>query len=173
MICLGTNDEILPNKKLWTMNQPGLESFRVNILGEVVQGIVTVLEYVKLLSALDFTEQQCKKVQEVGQLASLHTLNIFLLKQAMLGSKKITYRGIKLHASVDHIHQQILLFGSPRYHDTTRFEHQHVIDGVAAVAQTSQRNVDKNVEMLMTVSYNLTCTLLLTLLSLSLCAGSH
>ncbi len=113
----------------------------------------------QLLSAIDFTQAQCKKIQEVGQLASLHTLNIFQVKQALLGSKNTVYRGIKLHACINHIHQQILLFGSPTFIDTTRFEHQHAVDGVAASAQTSGRGKTRTEEMLITVcDYSMTIT---------------
>ena len=158
MICLGTDDVILPNNKQWTKERPGLEGFRVNILGVVLKGICTVLEYVQLLSAVDFTLEQCKKIQEIGQLASLHTLNIFQLKQAVLGSKNTVYQGIKLHACINHIHQQIMLFGSPTFIDTTRFEHQHAVDGVAASAQTSGRGKTRTEEMLITV-----CTIVMTI----------
>jgi hypothetical protein len=162
MLCLGTDDVILPNNKQWARDRPGLEGFRVNILGVVLKGICTVLEYVKLLSAADFTQSQIKKIQEVGHLASLHTLNIFQVKQALLGSKDTVYRGIKLHACINHIHQQILLFGSPTFIDTTRFEHQHAVDGVAASAQTSGRGKTRTEEMLMTVcDHSVTITRLL------------
>ena len=152
MLCLGTDDTILPNNKHWANEQPGLQGFRVNILGVVLKGICTVLEYVKMLSAEDFTLVQIKKVQEVGQLASLHTLHIFQLKQALLNAKNKMYNGIKLHACINHIHQQIMLFGSPTFIDTTRFEHQHAVDGVAAAGQTSGRGKTRTEEMLITVS---------------------
>ena len=167
MLCLGTDDNILPNNKHWATEQSKfvgkkkLEGFQGNVLGVVLKGVCTVLEYVKMLSAADFTQEQIKKIQEVGQLASLHTLNIFQLKQALLNAENKMYRGIKLHACINHIHQQILLFGSPSFIDTTRFEHQHAVDGVAAVTQTSGRGKTRTEEMLMTVSssvYN-TCTL--------------
>ena len=44
----------------------------------------TVLEYVKLLSARDFTEAQCKTIQQVGHVATLHALNLFQLKQVLM-----------------------------------------------------------------------------------------
>ena len=172
-ICLGTDDVVLPNKKQWAFEQEGLQGQRVNVLGVVLKGICSVLEYVKMLSAADFTLQQCKKVQEVGQLASLHTLNIFQLKQALLKAVSKTYGGIKLHASINHIHQQIMLYGSPTFIDTTRFEHQHAVDGVAAVTQTSGRWKTRTEEMLITVS---TFTYFIVYFSMyynMCCVGSH
>ena len=84
MLCLGTNSDILPNKKLWTQSQVGMESQRVNILAVTLKTMCTVLEYVKLLSASDFTEAQCKTIQQVGHVATLHALNLFQLKQVLL-----------------------------------------------------------------------------------------
>ena len=74
----------------------------------------------------------------------------FSLK-ALLGSTIKAYAGIKMHAVVNHVHQQILLYGSPRYIDTVRFEHQHAIDGVAAAAMTSKRPTTLSGELLVTV----------------------
>jgi hypothetical protein len=71
----------------------------------------------------------------------------------MLGSKLKTYSGIKLHAVINHIHQQIILYGAPKYVDTTRFEHQHAADGVAAAVMTSRRPSTLSGELLITVFY--------------------
>ena len=111
--------------------------------------MTNVLQYVKMLSAEDFTKEDITNCQYVGQVSCARTLYIFQLKQALQGSSISNYSGIKLHAIINHIHQQIFMFGSPKWIDTVPFEHQHAVDGVAAAALTAFLTA----ELLITVSF--------------------
>ena len=81
MLCLGTNDDILPNTTAWTKDRVDIKLYRCNILQVVLVAITSVLQYVKLLSAEDFTAGLCEEIQKHGELSCMHTLYIFQLKQ--------------------------------------------------------------------------------------------
>jgi hypothetical protein len=151
MLCMENDDNILPCSVAWTRNHCNNPRFHCSVLGVVLKAQASVLQYMKLLSSIDYTRDDCVNIQKMGELCILHTLYLHHLKQCILGTKETEYGGIKLHASINHIHTQILLFGSPKYHDTVRFEHQHAEDGVAAAAQTSRRPNSMSSEMLTTV----------------------
>jgi hypothetical protein len=151
MICLGTDSTILPTNIGWSRQYINNPAYHINILISVLQAQASVLQYVKMLSADDFTKEECNNVQLIGETCTTHTLFLHQLKQAILNTTIKNYGGIKLHAVINHIHTQILLFGSPSYYDTVRYEHQHAEDGVAAAAQTSRRRSSISSEMLITV----------------------
>ena len=130
-----------------------MPGYRCNILGAVLKAMSSVLLYVKLLSAKDFTATECENLQHVGEMAVLHTMFVMHLKQAILQSPLKAYDGVKNHAVINHVHLQIMMFGSPKYTDTVPYEHQHAADGVKAVKLTSGRKGDNNAEMITTVSY--------------------
>ena len=152
MLCLGTDDTILPHELEWANNHIDVRAYRCNILGAVLKAISSVLLYAKLLSAKDFTASECKNLQHVGEMATIHAMYVLHLKQAILQVPLTPYQGVKIHAVINHIHIQVMLFGSPKFTDTVPYEHQHAEDGVAAVKQTSRRG-SMNAEMLTTVYY--------------------
>jgi hypothetical protein len=86
MLCLGTDDQILPNTQTWTTGRVSLKLFRCNILQVVLVAISATLQYVKLLSAEDYTAAACRDIQAAGELACLHTLYLFQLKQVSFTS---------------------------------------------------------------------------------------
>jgi hypothetical protein len=151
MICLGTDATIVPYTVGWSRQFIHNPDYHVHILPSILQAQASVLQYVKMLSANDFTKNECMNIQLMGETCTTYTLHLHLLKQAILNTPIKNYGGIKLHASINHIHTQILLFGSPKYYDTVRFEHQHAEDGVAAAVQTSRRRSSISSEMLITV----------------------
>lgn len=151
MLCLESDDSILPCNIAWTRSRYQNPKYHCSVMGVVLKAQASVLQYVKLLSALDYTRNDCVHIQKMGELCILHTLYLQQLKQVILGTNESEYGGIKLHACINHIHSQILLYGSPKYYDTVRFEHQHTEDGVAAAAQTSRRTNTMSSEMLITV----------------------
>ena len=83
MLSLGTDDTILPNGVRWAQEHIDAPAYRCNILGAVLKAISSVLLYVKLLSAKDFTSSECMNVQHVGELACVHTMFILHLKQVL------------------------------------------------------------------------------------------
>jgi hypothetical protein len=152
MLCLGGSDsDILPYEVSWSEQYIANPFLHVSVLRCVLLAQSSVLQYVKMLGASDFTMTQCIEIQKMGETCSTLTLFLHQLKQAILKTKTTHYGGIKLHASINHIHSQILLFGSPKYYDTVRYEHQHAEDGVAAAVQTSRRRSTISSEMLITV----------------------
>jgi hypothetical protein len=152
MLCLGGPDSnILPFDEAWSIKYISEPNLHVGILSCVLLAQSSVLQYVKMLGAEDFTSNQCVEIQKMGEACCTQTLYLHRLKQAILKTKITNYGGIKLHASINHIHSQILLFGSPKHYDTVRYEHQHAEDGVAAAVQTSRRPNTISSEMLITV----------------------
>jgi hypothetical protein len=153
MLCIGGPDsDILPYNHSWAVKHP---KHHVSVLSSVLLAQSSVLQYVKMLSAADFTAVDVIAIQTMGEACCTQTLYLHQLKQAILKTKVTQYGGIKLHACINHIHSQILLFGSPKYYDTVRYEHQHAADGVAAAVQTSRRPNTISSEMLITVCMKL------------------
>ena len=156
MLCLGgPESDILPFHNSWSKKHISDPIHaNVSILSSVLLAQSSVLQYVKMLGAEDFTVSQIVDIQKMGEACCTHTLFLHRLKQAILKTKVTHYGGIKLHAAINHIHSQILLFGSPKYYDTVRYEHQHAEDGVAAAVQTSRRSNSISSEMLITVCFS-------------------
>ena len=81
MLCIGVDDTILPNSRQWAVERIEIDLYQCNILEVVLASMQSVLQYVKILSAEDFTETELSNFQKVGEIACVRTLFLFQLKQ--------------------------------------------------------------------------------------------
>jgi hypothetical protein len=152
LICIGTDDTVLPTDTDWMtehVHDYHRRYDRVNLCSLVQSTISATLEAVTVCKMKEVTKAEVKLMSRVLKTAVVMALQLFRYKEMLSTDEtKRNYGGIKFHALSHHFAEQILMFGTCVFTDTDQFERQHNVDGVLAYSRTSKRGHSMSKEML-------------------------